>query len=894
MFTHKQKQMSDFSNAVLRMTPIAAGCAILLSASAGSAFAQQADTVKNDAATPENVVVVTGIRRGIEAAISVKKNASSIVEAISAEDIGKLPDTSIAESLARLPGLSAQRVNGQAQQISIRGTSGDLSTVTLNGREQVSTSASRTVEYDQYPSELISAATVYKTGDASLVGQGLSGTVDLQTVSPLAFGGRTVALNARGERNSLGSVSAGAPSTGNRFSASYIDQFANRTIGVALGFAHSDKPNVNNFFETWNWVDGISGVPAGVKAPQGIKGIVYSGNSKRDGVIAVLEWRPSKAFTSTVDAYHSKLEQNEVRRGIEVPFESWSGAKFSDLTIVNGLAVAGNINASPVIRNNSLNKDSEITAFGWKNKFTVDQWVAIADVSHSSANIHEKLIEINSGRGAGNIAYNYNNGKDIPTFTFSDNLADPAAVAIGGKFGDGYVNAPALTDKLNSLRLSLKRDFEDGAISSVEFGVNYSKRDKTKEHLETGFDKVGSGTFASTVLNAPQNLSSVGLPDSLSWDIPAVLGANFGPYKPAVLNPWGATKNWSLTEKVSTAYAKLNLDTTVAAIPVTGNVGVQMVHTDQSSSSQALLAWPIAALVPITDGKAYNDVLPSLNLAANFSGDQIVRFGIGRSIARAKLDELNAAREVGLSNGKTGTPSGNGGNAQLDPWRADYLDLSYEKYFGKKAYISAAVFHKDLKSYIYKQTTPYDFSSMQIPGATTGIGTYTQPVNGEGGKLEGLELAVSLPFELISPMLEGFGVTANMSLTNSAIAIKDIRFGSQSVPLPGLSKNVRNITVYYEKHGFSTRLSGRYRSDFVGEIGGPGGQNELTFVKADSVLDLQLGYDFSTGFAKGASILFQVNNLTDTAFQTYSGFPDRPRGYQKYGRQMLLGLNYKM
>ncbi|MBI3285026.1 MAG: TonB-dependent receptor [Burkholderiales bacterium] len=883
--TKKRQQGQTLNRFAFKLSPVAAGCAVLMIGMSDIASAQEA---------PTNTVVVTGIRRGIEDAISVKKNADSIVESISAEDIGKLPDTSIAESLARLPGLSAQRVNGQAQQISIRGTSGDLSTVTLNGREQVSTSASRIVEYDQYPSELISAATVYKTGDASLVGQGLSGTVDLQTVSPLAFGGRTIALNARGEKNSLGSESAGSPSTGNRFSVSYIDQFANRTLGVALGFAHSDKPNVNNFFETWNWVDGVKGVPAGVKAPQGVKAIVYTGNSKRDGLIGVVEWKPSKSFTSTFDAYHSKLEQNEIRRGVEIPFESWSGATFSNLTVLNGLAVAGDINASPVIRNNSLTKDSEITAFGWKNKFTANNWTAVADFSHSSANIHEKLIEINSGRGAQNIRYNYNNGQSIPTFTFADSLSDPAAIAIGGKFGDGYVNAPALTDKLNSIRFSLKRDFSDGFITSAEVGVNYSKRDKTKEHLETGFSKIGAGTFSPAVLNAPQDLSSVGFPSSLSWDIPAVLSANFGPYTPVVLNPWGATKNWSLTEKVTTGYGKLNLETTAFSIPVTGNVGVQMVHTDQSSTSNALLSWPIAALVPITDGKAYDDVLPSLNLAANFSGEQVVRLGLGRSIARAKLDELNAAREVGLSNGKTGTPSGNGGNAQLDPWRADYIDLSYEKYFGKKAYVSAAVFYKDLKSYIYKQTTPYDFSSMNIAGATTNIGTFTQPVNGQGGKLEGLELAVSLPFELITPALDGFGLTANLSLTNSAISIKNSRFGDQSVPLPGLSRNVRNITVYYEKYGYSARLSERYRSDFVGEIGGPGGQNELTFVKADNVFDLQLGYDFSTGFAKGASLLFQVNNLTDTAFQTYSGTPDRPRGYQKYGRQILFGVNYKM
>ncbi len=152
-----------------QVRPVAAGCALLLLAGADVALAQQA----------EQQVTVTGIRRGIESAISVKKSADGIVESISSEDIGKLPDTSIAESIARLPGLAAQRVSGKAQQISIRGTAPDLSSALLNGREQVSTSGDRYVEYDQYPSELIGAVTVYKTGDAGLVGQGLAGTVNL-------------------------------------------------------------------------------------------------------------------------------------------------------------------------------------------------------------------------------------------------------------------------------------------------------------------------------------------------------------------------------------------------------------------------------------------------------------------------------------------------------------------------------------------------------------------------------------------------------------------------------------------------------------------------------------------------------------------------------------------
>jgi iron complex outermembrane receptor protein len=184
-------------------------------------------------------VTVKGIRRGIEDAIDTKQTATGIVESISAEDIGKLPDSSIAESIARLPGLTAQRERGRATQINIRGFAGDFAGTTLNGREQVSLGDNRGVEFDQYPSELLSAVTVYKTPDASLVGQGLSGTVDLQTVKPLSFGEQVMALNYRFDQNKV----AGQTENGGRFSFSYIDQFMDNTLGIAIGYARLDSPS---------------------------------------------------------------------------------------------------------------------------------------------------------------------------------------------------------------------------------------------------------------------------------------------------------------------------------------------------------------------------------------------------------------------------------------------------------------------------------------------------------------------------------------------------------------------------------------------------------------------------------------------------------------------------
>ena len=209
---------------------IAAAVAAVLAGTSGVARAQDAKT--NDERIEE--VVVTGIRHSIETSIATKRESTSIVEVVSAEDIGKLPDTSIADSIARLPGVTAQRIEGRPAAISIRGLGEDYAGALLNGRQVVSSGEGRSAEYDQFPSELVNQVIVYKTVDAGVVGQGLSGTIDIRPLMPLSLNRRQIALSARAEKNSNGGLSStGKGEYGNRFSASYVDQYADDTVGLA-------------------------------------------------------------------------------------------------------------------------------------------------------------------------------------------------------------------------------------------------------------------------------------------------------------------------------------------------------------------------------------------------------------------------------------------------------------------------------------------------------------------------------------------------------------------------------------------------------------------------------------------------------------------------------------
>jgi TonB-dependent receptor len=274
------------------------------------------------------------------------------------------------------------------------------------------------------------------------------------------------------------------------------------------------------------------------------------------------------------------------------------------------------------------------------------------------------------------------------------------------------------------------------------------------------------------------------------------------------------------------------------------------------------------------------------------------------------MDQLKASSEIGYDSA-TGLPGGSGGTPLLDPWRANAFDLSYEKYLGSGAYLSAAAFYKDLKTYIYNQTQQdYDFSGLLAdlppnyfqPGVTPQpTGKFTHPLNGKGGNLKGIELATSLTGDLIGDALSGFGLILSYAHTESSITIQDppgnnfvTGNGLGTIPLPGLSEDVWSATLYYEHSGFSARVGTRARSKYIGEVTNFANDRALKYVKGDQITDAQIGYEFGPGRLQGLSLLLQVNNLTDEPYIAYAVTETRQQDFQEYGRQILLGVNYKL
>jgi len=336
-----------------------------------------------------------------------------------------------------------------------------------------------------------------------------------------------------------------------------------------------------------------------------------------------------------------------------------------------------------------------------------------------------------------------------------------------------------------------------------------------------------------------------------------------------------------------------------------GNVGAQIVQTKQSSTGFNVDRAACVGNTPETcpgatvgAGKSYTDVNPSLNLNFDAGNDQVIRLGVAKVLARPNMGDMRASLGFSYDNTKQ-MYTGDGGNPELEPFRAKSFDLSYEKYFGKKGYLSVAGFYKDLDTYIVRSATPFDFKpyvNPNLPYSTQGM--LTRPVNGNGGTIHGVELALNVPFSMLTPALDGFGLMANISATNSNVNLPTSGFSTQEIgrdkiPLPGLSKNVTNLRAYYEKHGFQVSVAGRQRSDFLGEITDFQDKRQLTFVKGESAVDLQLAYEFRGGFAKGLSVLFQGNNLTRTKFERYRADTGAVVETIPTGRTYILGANYR-
>lgn len=909
---------------------------------AGPAYAQQADQDEVVETTDEQLdddearldtVKISGIRGSIQNSLNTKKNETSIVEAISAEDIGKLPDLSIADSLARLPGVTAQRVRGRSQQISIRGLGPDFSLALWNGREVVSAGNNRGVEFDQFPSELVAQGVVYKTPDATLAATGIAGAVDLRTVRPLDYTDRRLNFSAKYSVNDNGQLNPDFDDDGYRLFGSYIDQNESGTIGWSL--AATVQSNPTQFYSR------ELKTAQGQTSIDGATGLVYPSDNPRTGVVSrefertsvagALQFEPNERWQTTVDAFYTDTEDSGIFRGVETPVASWANTspQLTNITGNGGFARTATYSpVNPILRTDTEGNTAEIFAFGINSSYqATDRLTLTGDYSRSTLERSDIDYESYAGTGFGGTG-----PTDTLTFRMPGSgeysidhvldYTDPSVLLLtdpGGWGQVGFVREPDIEDELSQLRLEADYDLDLPFISGVTGGYLRTEREKTFDD-NAFFVRAGAG-FVNGSLAIPTN-SIVGKTDSGS------IGFDMIAYDPSKLRNDGTyilestpATEWVVAEDVNTWYAMANIESQLGTVPVRGNIGFQYVETEQASTGT------LTAAGRRTVESEYDNFLPSLNLSFEIMPDTFIRTAAAQTLTRARLDQLAANQDLSSNNQvcvdgnanqlvDTAVPGTNpgglayngqefvcfslgGGNPFLQPYESTQFDLAFERYFNATTALSFAVFHKDLSNWVVdNRRAPVDLSGVL---AESGLGAeilaqYPQfaqgaqsgPVNSASGSISGFEATLRMSLDdLLPPTFEGFGFNASFTNVDSSLD-----FNGQEIDIPGYSDQVWSGDVYYENHGWQARVSARHRSGFLSEIQNFDGTLSGAQAQDETIVDLQVGYEWEQGPLEGFGVNFEVFNLTDEPFVTENVTADSSVTFPS--RHELYGTTYNI
>ncbi|MES3021845.1 MAG: TonB-dependent receptor [Pseudomonadota bacterium] len=817
-------------------------------------------------------VVVSGIRASVRNALAAKEANNSMVEVIAAEDIGKLPDTTIAESLARLPGLSAGLDRGNASQVVARGLGPRFIGATLNGRELATSEPDRAVRFEQFPSESIAGATIYKTQSAELVEGGIATTIDLQTVQPLKYSKRSAAFKADALYYEMAKDIPGAKATAPRLGGIYIDQFANRTLGVALAFSYQDQPSVQKLvkhfgFNTYN----PSGVANNAKAPWGWEDAVKRGKNERASVLGKLEWKIAGDALITGDVYYSKSDIYEPElshwSGGTGSWEGGQAADYSNPVVQGGHIVGATVRNVGLTTNDALwTQDMNTLAGGINGKFKIGNWKVDADLFASSSERESQWRDLRQySNNSATVNWSMPGGGKF-AYAWGQDTGNPA------NFGNAELhisNYEHLRDRLNGVHLNAARDVEAGILSKIKFGARLTDREKSFEQANWNFTGGASKALPASAYEAVPvaGLSTfLGLRD---WN-----GTVLGAFGPDAFNPDGRARDalagWTVKERNAALYAQGDLEGKLGGMSFRGNAGVRLVRTSQVGEGAEVLN---GVNKPTSVTSSYTKVLPSVNLIFNLDEKQErqLRVSLARAMARAPVDDMRGSRNLALdTQSQNPVLTGSTGNPELKPMMSDQLDVAYQWYFGKGSLLSGGLFYKNLSDYIGIASV-----STTIEGRAANI---TRPVNAGGGGVRGLELIYQQAFG------NGLGISSNYSYSASGI---EETFNGLKMPLEGLMKHNGGATLWYEKNGFEARLSANYHSPYSRIAGWDG-------VIQRNEAETYVALNFAKQITPQIQLRFGMDNITNQKSVYTSNKNPYQQEIREFGRRFNLGLSFKL
>jgi iron complex outermembrane receptor protein len=856
------------------------------------ALAQESSPTTTAATTPPaddqtvklEKYVVTGYRASLQKSLDTKREADAIIDVITAEDVGKFPDTNVAESLSHLTGISVDHVFGEGEMVSILGTDPALNRVLVNGQTIASgqwggstnDSSGRTFNYTLLSPEVIGTAEVYKATEARIPEGSIGGTVIINTRRPLDLPANTV-------RASAGYAYNDRSEKGNwRGSLLYSWKTDDKKFGALVALTHDKEFLYRAGIEYWGY--GTVAAANNAKVPFGMNSAFFKQERRRDGIQAALQWKPTETFEFNLTGVHIKgLYDNFSQSRYVVP-AYWG--TLDSYTVKDGYVVAGHVTAGNATVNgvtlvgpaaNPYNADGQYDTNLRKSTVKTDSlnlhgdwrpdgvWHVGFDVGHTKATGGKDPEYLFS------LMFNQSYSFAYDGSTSSLSFDDPAAATAASTYktrrvGDqaGGIEYTTTKDSEDYIAVNADRPISFGKFTKILFGTQYSdhinRQDSTGNTILVTEIKDLSA-FNPTI--APTNLfDGVGTGgDMAKMIVPsqdAVVSYLLGLPPAAFSEKKG--QEWYVREKNSAFYTQSNF----SGDGYRGNLGLRIAHTEDVSKY-----WNYdgntATYTRVSKKTDYTKYLPSANLAVDLAKNLVFRAGVAQVIARPRYSDLAGQFQVDNT-----TLTGGGGNPDLKPYESTNVNLALEWYPTKSSLFSAEVFARNISNYVLSVTQ----DKVLLNTATGQNATYSisSPFNAGTAQVRGLSLTAQ------QDIAWGFGIQ-----TNATFSEADTTNGYN---MPYLSKTTFNIIPYFEKGPFSARVSYNWRSEFFTAIGR---LNLPMFSDSYKQLDASVSY----AITKNIQLVVNATNLLDSTYFAYYQSKYAPMGVYKTGRMLTTSISFK-
>ncbi len=881
---------------------------------AAAAQAQQAQT----SATDIDTITVTGIRGSIQKSLDTKRDASSHVEAVSAEDIGKLPAKNVADTLRELPGVNiasssaSEGAFDEADRVSLRGTAPSLTQTTVNGHgiatgdwfvlSQVQT-VGRSVSYSLLPSEVVDQVVVHKSSEAKLVEGGAAGTVDIITRKPLQFDKPFTA------DVDVGAVYSDLPSsTKPQFDALLNFKNDAGNFGVLVEPFYEKRELRRDGQEVVGGygvipefeADGITKTPVALSNPEMVGKLYpnevgaayFTQERERKGGTIDVEFKASDSLTFDLNGFYSDLKADNYNRNYMMWTSQFAAQSPTSATVKNGVVTGASYAPDGTTPYGVYDMISRPGAEASTNYIALDADWQVNDsvkvkfeggTSHGEGKSPEQdVLETGISPTGGTVGWQMNGIGNAIDYTLGDNNTSKTQLpSAGWIFGDQDID---VKDKENWFAAdSSWVNSGSGAFASLDFGLRYT------EHERNNDSDIGQGPITMpTLADLPTSGGSYpgdfgnglggSMPGGIWYYTPeqlAAIDAEFTNRDPAGRYNW--QNIYDLKEKDSAAYVQANF----AGDKWSGNLGVRYVHTAgtinynqgvDASVPGAITTSAFGPYLPISTDNDYTKLLPSANFKYNLTDDLVGRLAASKTLTRPDYSAL--AGYVSLDDL---THTGSGGNPTLKPIVSTNYDASLEWYFAPRALLAGSVFYMKMKDYVDVNGVEVIHYKDQQASHAAGQDVYadytvTTPINTDAN-VKGAELTYQ------QPIGEFFGVDLNYTYAKGD--------SDNDHPVFGTSKNTYNASAYFENQTFSARVSYSYRSSFFA------GASRATPFYQDKLGTL--GASFNYKATDWLSVSLDALNLNNPKYKYYT---DTSAGFLPYavylnGRQYYLNLHFK-